>query len=212
MNGWGADMLPLWFAHIGCRLCFVQQKMIKVIDGLGADAAKFFVAPIGMDIIFEQADISVIGWCHPFFLTVFFDELIQELAYGNIIVIHMGVLFFLIFNRCFAGFGCRIAQPRFPYLMTIWTLALIINDRICFASLYDWSHIKYLRYLWYYQATHRKRVLKFLWFCRYGRFWTLPNCTVHMLFYARYSVWSVSHRQSMSVFRQSISVQSVPTT
>ena len=35
--------------------------MIKVIDGLGADAAKFFVAPIGMDIIFEQADISVIG-------------------------------------------------------------------------------------------------------------------------------------------------------
>ena len=51
--------------------------------------------------------------------TVFFDELIQELAYGNIIVIHMGVLFFLIFNRCFAGFGCRIAQPRFPYLMTI---------------------------------------------------------------------------------------------
>lgn len=54
-------MLPLWFAHIGCRLCFVQQEMIKVIDGLGADPAKFFVAPIGMDIIFEQADISVIG-------------------------------------------------------------------------------------------------------------------------------------------------------
>ena len=54
-------MLPLWFAHIGCRLCFVQQKMIKVIDGLGADAAKFFVAPIGMDIIFKQAYISVIG-------------------------------------------------------------------------------------------------------------------------------------------------------
>lgn len=54
-------MLPLWFAHIGCRLCFVQQEMIKVIDGLGADAAKFFVAPIGMDIIFEQISIRAHG-------------------------------------------------------------------------------------------------------------------------------------------------------
>lgn len=75
VNGGCADMLSLGFSHVCCRLCFIHQEVVEIIDCFGTDVSELFIAPIGMHIIFKQANIAVIGRSDPFFSSVFLNKL-----------------------------------------------------------------------------------------------------------------------------------------
>ena len=75
MDNRSCKVFTLGLAGIGNRLCFKEQKVVIIINALCTDTTQLLIPQIRINIILKQANITVIGGGHPFFLAVFLNEL-----------------------------------------------------------------------------------------------------------------------------------------
>ncbi len=57
-------MFTLGFAGIGNRLCFMEQKMVIIVNGFCTNTTQLLIPQIRIYIILKQTNVAVIGGSH----------------------------------------------------------------------------------------------------------------------------------------------------
>ena len=130
----GRDVLPPGPAGIHRWFGLGEQKVVVVVHRLDPDRPQLLVPQVGVDVVFQQSHVTVIGGGHPLFLPILLQELMQELADGDVVLVDVSVVGLLHFQLHLAGLCGRVTQAGLPDLVTVFPLTFVMDNGIRLAS------------------------------------------------------------------------------